>query len=36
MFETVLARVSKQVGVAAAKASAELRAERIEAARANK
>lgn len=33
VFETVLARVSKKVGIAASKASAELRAERIAAAR---
>lgn len=33
VFETVLARVSKQVGIAAARASAALRAERIAAAR---
>lgn len=35
VFETVLARVSRQVGVVAAKASAGLRAERIAAGRAN-
>ena len=36
VFETVLARVSKQVGIAAGKASAELRAERLAEARAGK
>lgn len=36
VFETVLARVSRQVGIAARQASAELRAERIAAARAGK